>query len=91
MAYLQLILDPGGSLQQANALLHREVTHGTIESAVSKQASKGLLALWAAAVVVQLSPLKNALGCRPHPCVRYGFLDIFTASVAVKLYFICGK
>ena len=62
--HLQLILHPRSTLQQANALLHREVAHGAIQSTVCEQATERLLALWAAAVFAQVSPLQDALGCK---------------------------
>ncbi len=66
MTCLQLLLNPGGSFQQTNTLLYREVTHCAIQGAVGEQTGEGLLALGAAAIVAQISPLENAFGCIPR-------------------------
>lgn len=66
MTCLQLLLNPGGSFQQTHTLLYREVTHCAVQGAVGEQTAKGLLALGAAAIVAQISPLQNAFGCIPR-------------------------
>ncbi len=66
MTCLELLLNPGGSFQQTNTLLYREVTHCAIQGAVGEQTGEGLLALGTAAIVAQISPLENAFGCIPR-------------------------
>ena len=61
--YLELTLHPGCPLQQADAFLNRKVTHGAVQSAICQQATERVLALGAAAILAQLSPLQNALSC----------------------------
>ncbi len=66
MTCLKLLLNPGGSFQQTHTLLYREVTHCAIQGAVGQQTGEWLLALGAAAIVPQISPLQNAFGCIPR-------------------------
>ena len=66
--YLELVLHPRGPLQQAHAFLCWEVTECAIQHAIGQQAREGLLALRAGAVVPQISPVDDALGCRHKSC-----------------------
>lgn len=78
MTCLQLLLNPGGSFQQTHTLLYREVTHCTIQGAVGEQTAEGLLALGTAAIVAQISPLKNAFGCTPR--TTYETMEAFPGA-----------
>ena len=62
--YLEVVLEPLSTLEEADALLAGVVLQLAIEGTERQEAGKRRLALWAPWLLLVDSPVENAAGCR---------------------------